>query len=1068
MTLTSQIRLAIAEAAPTVGGCRVCKRRGLPILLLREALVPKPHTSHRQPKPEIPDLQLGWRTLRAGYLYVLLDDKVWQGYQVSQDGYLRQFNPFEPPCANEKPLARACVSADHDMPAALINIDTDTYRTASLAFTSDPWPKSVLDAYQSLRHIHRMHVIDLVTARDAPDVLGDFLTPDEPKVFDEVYEYQAFVPGFDSVHGFHSRAHRRKALRNFLRTTSPCASLGPGLLALVIEDPVGLVQEYNAHRAQWAHARQMWLEEPERAYQRMTSQILLTIKALHRPWAESKVASFEPMSGDGPPTFVDPAVERQRILDRKITEADERLEERYDEPKRRAFQTDYDRQLAVFQAKIDQYAVLYAAAFFSDEFQCAMQHDYDGDDRSSGIAYSKTMALCLQGGISEAPGNDSGPTVLMWQKLLQEPNGPVYQALLMRDKHLLAGLLPSLSAASVVDDWNDSSKLYTLLTKTMASDEASQLMRPHLQESIAQLLAALNAATTRLKQVVNPSVELAVSRLNTASQLLYNGIHLVEFKLQMKLVEYYILQAELTHKLQSKLANGMDRIADGTRKKIQPLIMNGLPSLSAFDPRVASLAVTVSVWMEGSPEDLKRQLSIHGDTSSVPRELSSGQPLTPLVVGLGTLDPTAGKVLQDIKVPASQAKEWVRSGLSGLKGVTKSGDLLMAIGSYYLMNESMKKNLAAVEEVVGDKSLEVILAFQGSSLAMLGGGLEVIGTLLQKGSNGISTNGASVSNGLAGVKPLIKPGSFIVRTGAVISALSGMFDAAQAGFAASRSYNAADRLSAFNYGASAAASALGAGFAMYATTLGVTAILSSLGAAILFGLAGYFLFKLAEREESSRLEQWSRRCYFGKADEIPKLHWDSSIHSPTAMAELNSVILGLDANVTMHFRLRNSGSQDLSGFGPLSIPEMDASLKYKIVFPNYDENRSAYHWSLISTSSSNSSSINLTNDILIAEGETHTSLLIKNTLGIKKFSTLTLEPETLDKFIENSSCKESIYTITLQDGSYIKTLEIRGEISLKPDYKRYLPHEPLIILNYWPDHSMPNGYAELIKNKASR
>jgi hypothetical protein len=1065
MTLTSQIRLAIAEAAPTVGGCRVCKRRGLPILLLREALVPKPHTSHRQPKPEIPDLQLGWRTLRAGYLYVLLDDKVWQGYQVSQDGYLRQFNPFEPPCANEKPLARACVSADHDMPAALINIDTDTYRTASLAFTSDPWPKSVLDAYQSLRHIHRMHVIDLVTARDAPDVLGDFLTPDEPKVFDEVYEYQAFVPGFDSVHGFHSRAHRRKALRNFLRTTSPCASLGPGLLALVIEDPVGLVQEYNAHRAQWAHARQMWLEEPERAYQRMTSQILLTIKALHRPWAESKVASFEPMSGDGPPTFVDPAVERQRILDRKITEADERLEERYDEPKRRAFQTDYDRQLAVFQAKIDQYAVLYAAAFFSDEFQCAMQHDYDGDDRSSGIAYSKTMALCLQGGISEAPGNDSGPTVLMWQKLLQEPNGPVYQALLMRDKHLLAGLLPSLSAASVVDDWNDSSKLYTLLTKTMASDEASQLMRPHLQESIAQLLAALNAATTRLKQVVNPSVELAVSRLNTASQLLYNGIHLVEFKLQMKLVEYYILQAELTHKLQSKLANGMDRIADGTRKKIQPLIMNGLPSLSAFDPRVASLAVTVSVWMEGSPEDLKRQLSIHGDTSSVPCALSSGQPLTPLVVGLGTLDPTAGKVLQDIKVPASQAKEWVRSGLSGLKGVTKSGDLLMAIGSYYLMNESMKKNLAAVEEVVSEKSLEVMLAFQSSSMGVLGSGLEVFGLILNKSKQGLMNIGLVNSSARPVDVLTMGAGEAIIRTGAIITALSGMYDAVQSGFAANRVYKAGDKLSAAGYGASSITSILGAGLGTLAGFFGTTAIISVLGAAIAIGLVSYVLFKLAETRESNRIEQWARRCYFGIANETPKIHWDAAIHANTALAELNSAILGLEATTTMKFKLKNPHKQDLSGFGPLAIAEIEASLAYRIVIPNYDENRSAYYWSMVSPSYIEKSQKNIPDSILIAQGEMHPSPSHKNEMDSTNSETPSKDCTALDNFIHEASINSSVRAITLGDGSIINILEIQGEIHLKPGYKNYLPHDPILTITYWPDREIIDGYAKIIKNR---
>ncbi|MFB4403637.1 hypothetical protein, partial [Pseudomonas inefficax] len=71
-------------------------------------------------------------------------------------------------------------------------------------------------------------------------------------------------------------------------------------------------------------------------------------------------------------------------------ESDERLEQRYHEPQRAAFQAEYDQQEREFQRYIDKDAQAYVALFDTPMFKLAEAYDYDGNDRESGVAYAKT------------------------------------------------------------------------------------------------------------------------------------------------------------------------------------------------------------------------------------------------------------------------------------------------------------------------------------------------------------------------------------------------------------------------------------------------------------------------------------------------------------------------------------------------------------------------------------------------------------------------------------------------------------------------------------------------------
>jgi len=145
------------------------------------------------------------------------------------------------------------------------------------------------------------------------------MTAESPRVDQEVHEYQRqqAVGGLDKVHGFHSRFTRVRTLKDFLRNTVDQQALNQGVLALVLDDTVGLVQQYNYMRNGWIEARQRHIEEPMRAYKHQTSDLLIAIRNMHPIWAEQQTASFEPMTGDGPPIFGIPEVERQHAIQQK-------------------------------------------------------------------------------------------------------------------------------------------------------------------------------------------------------------------------------------------------------------------------------------------------------------------------------------------------------------------------------------------------------------------------------------------------------------------------------------------------------------------------------------------------------------------------------------------------------------------------------------------------------------------------------------------------------------------------------------------------------------------------------
>ncbi|MBH3413659.1 T6SS effector BTH_I2691 family protein [Pseudomonas putida] len=1055
MSITQDIANAVAEVDFLLTPCKACQRQGLPILPLRHAVVP----DTRPGSDPATQTRRGLRTLRSGYLYVLLDQRIWHAYEVTAQGHLRRFDPYEPNPGPPASLPERCMHEDHDIPSSFLNIDTDTYGTAWLAFSSDPWPVSVLQAYKSGQYpAHRFEGLDLIQARNTPELLGLAMTPDNLQVDRQVFEYAQQLNGpFDSAHGFHSRFLRRTALRGYLTNTIARHKLENGVLAVVLDDTVGLIQEYNHQRLNWVAKRPARREDPLRADQLQTSQILQIIRATQREWAAQEVPTFEPQTGDGQPVFIDSEVERQRVVEMAQLESDKKLEERYDEPRRAAFQAEYEQEEARFQAYIDRHAGTYAKLCESPAFALIERHDYDGRDRESGIAYSKTMAACLAGGITEALAASAEPSPpapdtseALWLKWLQEPNSPPYRALLLRDGPLLTALLPSFSPTEPTN-WNDSEKLYNALSKFITSEDAGLKMRDSLKQAITELQGAVNAASQRLQAHLDPGIQQAVRHLNSVSQRVYNGVHLIELQVQMKLGEYYALQSahlrELQNSASQKLAKAregmmlsLDELQAGVQngaRKVKPIIQTGLLSLAVLDPKVAHQMIPVSVWVEGTAYDLHERLAREVKLNINQLNDAAKRALVEIKVAAGTLELDARRSLNGMKISTGQASQLVRDSFTGLRGTGKGWELLLSLGGLYLMSDSFEKNLKATKEEISPKSREALMALYGSSIGTLGGAVELAGLSIPRRINTSSTAAL---------------GRTVARTGAVISAVAGLFESAYSLMAINLSYKDGDNNAKTWYIMATASAVTGA-------LTGIRAVFSpllagALGATIIFNLLTFRFTKFAEKQKSTRLERWARRCYFGFANESPRVHWDSPNHADIAFAELNAATLSLTGGLTLESTRKDPASPKTGGRANV---ELQHSIKFLVTIPHYNEAISSYHWALTLHRQGDGNAPNhVGGEVVINEQHLPPGIPTRTSLYA---SMRPIKPPRASDYIADSIIVSPTHQHPVKSGEN-PTLSFVGSIALTPDIGRHNIMAASLLITYWPDRSIPEAYAE--------
>ncbi|WP_367351883.1 T6SS effector BTH_I2691 family protein [Achromobacter animicus] len=1056
MSLSTTLGRTISHAAPNpTGACKACERTGLPILPLRAAYAPSPgQTYRRQPaarnEPATVQMRLDQpRILRQGYLYVLLDEMEWQAYEVTPEGALRQFRPYQVPRDEPSPLSKDCVNKDHDVPASFINIDAGKFSTAWIAIANDPWPESVLNQYLCGKAAdgtdprERLYKLDLKRARDDPAKVGIAMTEDNLGL-GSVLEYAEGNPGdFDSVHGFYSRNHRLGAMEGHIRTIVQREKLPNGVLALVLPDPIGVVQECNAQRVHLFREMQEWRAEPQRRFEFFTSQALLGIKELQAAWAKAEAEEEVKAAEEnrrrhnnsiaglkvGYPQVHIPG-EAERIAKNKQAEAKERLEERYDERARATFEEAYLAAQDNWQKAVDRVGELYVREYLSRPFQLAVQYDYSATSWRSTEGFIRMLALCLAGGPTEVikEGDKKlGATQRLWKAQLEDRESHLYQALVAKDMALLNQLQTALTG-------NDVGKAYDTIKTVIGTAEGKTLMVAPVQEAIGQLLAAMGSASNALGQQLASQTHALVGRLHSAAFLRYSGQHVTQIIVSLKLGEYLsLLHQTLQEGIDKFVAHIDENFRKPATKKIRAMVVSGFIAIAV--PGNHGKVVDLMIWSLESADELKERLR------DLRRTATEGvaDAIRAVSVGAATLQTGAVQMVGTLAIGAEQARDLAREAMRKMRTTVVSAaptgaNLLLGLGSLWFQQDSLRKNYATLLNAPESVRAEALAAVWSSSIGVMGAGVEVVGVGIQ-----VLRPDMTITVQARGGAKTVMLGLRIAQYGGAVTAVSGLMDGVQHMFAAIRAGAVGDSKAQI-YSGLATMAALGSAIAGIVGALAPQAtLLGPIGIAIALGVLAYILAMQARKARSSSLELWARYSRWGSPSENRR--WTSESDFDTAVGSLNAAVLGMTAEMAIEMKLYKKGDIPFPIDGQTDWKRgriwIGEYIVFQISLPGYEESSARYQWELT----------------VYRPGDYQGQIIASGESGKP---TTDLPPPTSrlnSDYFENTTAP----IITTDEAT--QTLTISGAIAL---HAINGVHAVKLEAKFWPDRNDISGFAHLL------
>jgi hypothetical protein len=1047
MSTSKAVHIAMQEEIPnTYGSCNACERSGLPIMLLREAYAPRPDTG--RPYRLADDSEITFhpmhtdqlRLLRQGYVYVLLDQEIWQAYEVAAEGTLQRFPVSQMPLGPPKSLPKVCATEGHDVIASFININTSLYRKAWVAFANDPWPLAVLDRYRKgiadgdPGTLARFVEVDLETARNAPASIGIAMTDSFRFGMENVLEFSTFSSArFASVHGFYSRLGRGDQTRNHVRKVILQEQLPNGVLALTLPDPVGMVMELNAQRTGWVQAMQEWRAQPQRHFEYFTSQALLGIRELHAATAAAQGAEDAQREARrveqwnksplGVKTHFPPVglqAQSERDIARRQEEARKRLEERYDERARADFQADYDRELKNWQSMVDQVGKLYAHHYAKRAFQQIGYFDYDAKDPASVEHFIQMMAACLAGGPTEAlpaQGQPLGMTQHIWQQLLEDDRSLLYQALLAKNQKLMQQVASALSG-------DDSGKVYDIIKSIAGTADGQLLMTKPIQDAVGQLLAATNSAGNALSQHISERSRTLIGHVHRSAFALFAGQQVTPLRVSLTVGEYMSLLNEAVQARTDAFLQQVDKqFRDPLGRKVRAMVLSGAINIAAAGNR--NQMIEVVLWAFESAESLQARLvqlreGAAGGVGALVRNIAIGT------------DTLRAQVTGGLKISSMAAQSVASDAMRSLREAAASSGsvrLLLALGSMWFQQDSLGKNYRALQETHHNDP-EALATVWSSSLGLIGASVEAAGLVVALVRPNIPWPGAVTTTSL---------GAGIARYGGGIAAIAGFMDGAQYFFASLRAHKNGDSTSVDWYriaGTAAGASAL----AGLLGTFGSATLFGPIGLAIVLGLAAYATASHAKRSESTPTELWARQSRWGLSEN--NRLWTGAKHLDLAIGALNAAVIGVQADVSIKTQLTNHSSFQTDAPKGMIIGNESAvaaayMLNYYILLPHFAEGKSRYEWQL------NIHRTGADEETMILSGESSpgTQLQINLPKGKGVFAHIS-NPQPLVGINTNTRALNIQGTLPLLENHRINAIELT--------------------LHYWPDKQDIHGHARVI------
>lgn len=400
-----------------MNNCEFCDKKGLAVLPVRPAIAP---AGSNAPKADaamlvgadgiaVAPASYTLRHLRPGYLYTYDEARKWlHAYVVTEGGYLYKLDPAETAPAK---LAFSCAPEKCGTVASCVTIpDVKRATKVWFGFSDVQWTPAVIerhkDAAYRTKHMVCLDVQAWVGSKKnkgAADISQVEKLVAEYALSDTQGKAMAFTTG-----GFKSKASTAQALKDRIPTISPA-----GGLVMSMPDPAGVAADLGAlmqhlhdsfvNAKGWtrelsvstaisqieAAVRASALEAEEAAADQLANETLSQpdIGMLFEGYRKKKLDQIEEIRDVSP-------AEAKRAEDnawRKYTD-------KFDQKAAKAWKEQFDEQLKQWdQKQISPLALAHVAWMKSSILQHKMECTHDGVSADSGIAYAKTISLCIAG-----------------------------------------------------------------------------------------------------------------------------------------------------------------------------------------------------------------------------------------------------------------------------------------------------------------------------------------------------------------------------------------------------------------------------------------------------------------------------------------------------------------------------------------------------------------------------------------------------------------------------------------------------------------------------------------------
>lgn len=398
--------------------CEFCDKRGLPVLPVRYATAPKaagaPITRALDADgKEIIGLgsyaHYTRRLLRNGYLYVYDEArKRWEGYFITDSAHFMRFHVGKPVppvyTADKKP----CDRAGHQEVAGMITIpDPKNATQVWFGFSDVEWTAAVLKKHQDAAYRKKhMQVLDVKKA------LAHGKQPNVHPIKElgsKVAEYACDPAKALATSGFKGALFPFNARKSQLEETLAAANAlrkDAGII-LSLHDPVGVAVELSTAMSQrYDQFKQQSRFHHPLAVSDTIAALRKTIAHQAELWEvdETRHRAKHMLPGNAglffPTEFDGLEEETPHVTAAQLKAVADnswkKYLKKYDEPKRIAFQKDFETKLQAFdKAHIIPLAQAHAAWMKSLHMAAYFECNYDPADADSGAAYTTTLTLCI-------------------------------------------------------------------------------------------------------------------------------------------------------------------------------------------------------------------------------------------------------------------------------------------------------------------------------------------------------------------------------------------------------------------------------------------------------------------------------------------------------------------------------------------------------------------------------------------------------------------------------------------------------------------------------------------------